>query len=279
MKDVSYILLPESMCISIDNVMHTIGQSHPNYHQVQQAIKEQRLDDLEDLVDVPAAIKRYSHGSIEVFDGVVTHNGEQLHNYAADKLLELMSAGFPVEPLLRFIDNLMQNPSKQAVDELYKYLEATKSPITSDGHFLAKKSVRANYMDHHSGTIRNMIGDKPSMLRNKVDDRRDVTCSYGLHFANLAYASGFGSTGRRIMTLKINPKDVVSIPSDYNNTKGRCCAYQVVAEDAGAFIEPVISSYDEPNYNSVCYNGNYDEDGDYVGMGNGQYDEDGDYVG
>ena len=32
------------------------------------------------------------------------------------------------------------------------------------------------------------------------------------------------------MILKINPKDVVAIPADYNNTKGRACTYEVVAE-------------------------------------------------
>ena len=32
------------------------------------------------------------------------------------------------------------------------------------------------------------------------------------------------------MIVKINPADVVSIPKDYNNTKGRACKYEVIAE-------------------------------------------------
>jgi hypothetical protein len=32
------------------------------------------------------------------------------------------------------------------------------------------------------------------------------------------------------MILKINPRDVVSIPSDYNNSKGRTCRYEVIDE-------------------------------------------------
>ena len=32
------------------------------------------------------------------------------------------------------------------------------------------------------------------------------------------------------MILKINPRDVVSIPADYGDTKGRCCRYQVIGE-------------------------------------------------
>ena len=32
------------------------------------------------------------------------------------------------------------------------------------------------------------------------------------------------------MILKINPADVVAIPKDYNNTKGRTCRYEVIGE-------------------------------------------------
>jgi hypothetical protein len=32
------------------------------------------------------------------------------------------------------------------------------------------------------------------------------------------------------MIVRINPKDMVSVPTDYANTKGRCCRYEVVAE-------------------------------------------------
>ena len=48
-----------------------------------------------------------------------------------------------------------------------------------------------------------------------------------------------------MVILKINPRDVVSIPTDYNNTKGRTCRYEVVGEvgvnpeDAVEFTAPV----------------------------------------
>jgi hypothetical protein len=83
------------------------------------------------------------------------------------------------------------------------------------------------------------------MERNKVNENKDQTCSYGLHFAAYEYAEGFGRGGR-MMIMKINPKDVVSIPSDYNNQKGRCCKYEVLAEvdrsDSGLVGIPVMVS-------------------------------------
>ena len=36
--------------------------------------------------------------------------------------------------------------------------------------------------------------------------------------------------GERIVIVKINPRDVVSIPTDYNDSKGRACRYEVVDE-------------------------------------------------
>ena len=52
------------------------------------------------------------------------------------------------------------------------------------------------------------------------------------------------------MILKINPADVVSVPTDYNNSKGRCCKYTVVGihqygEDTDTLSEsPVNDDYD-----------------------------------
>ena len=123
----------------------------------------------------------------------------------------------------------MENPSKRAVDELYGFLEASKLPITQDGYFLAYKSVKQNFRDVHSGTIDNSPGVTVKMTRNAVNDNKDQTCSTGLHFAAHNYAKGFHGQGKMVV-LKINPRDVVSIPSDYKNEKGRCCEYLVLME-------------------------------------------------
>jgi hypothetical protein len=49
------------------------------------------------------------------------------------------------------------------------------------------------------------------------------------------------------MILKINPADVVSIPTDYNGSKGRCMKYEVIAEVVGdpadAFASVVDKKY------------------------------------
>ena len=173
--------------------------------------------------------------------------------------------------MVNFMDNLYQNPSKRAVDELYGFLEKGNLPITPDGHFLAYKKVREDYKDCHSGTMDNSIGQVVEMERYNVDDNKDNTCSTGLHFCSKDYLNSFG--GARTVIVKINPRDVVSIPSDYNQTKGRACRYEVVGEiDADkvdtAFTRPVqsnvargIPSGDTPfkkGYHDGFYNKDFD---------------------
>jgi hypothetical protein len=101
-------------------------------------------------------------------------------------------------------------------------------PITPDGHFLAYKKVKVDYKDCYSGTMDNSVGQVVEMERNRVDDDKDRTCSTGLHFCSREYLNHFG--GERVVIVKINPRDVVSIPADYNNTKGRACRYEVIDE-------------------------------------------------
>jgi len=164
----------------------------------------------------------------------------------------MLREGFPIEPMVMFMDNLYQNPSKRAVDELYGFLERGNLPITPDGHFLAYKRVREDYTDCHTGKMDNSIGQVVEMERYDVDDNKDNTCSTGLHFCSKEYLSGFG--GARTVIVKINPADVVSIPSDYNQTKGRACRYEVVGEidndNAGAAftrsVQSNSSNYDKP---------------------------------
>lgn len=155
----------------------------------------------------------------------------------------MLEEGFSIEPLVAFMENLMQNPSYRAVNELYSFLEQNNLPITPDGHFLAYKKVRDTFFDIHSNTMDNSPGKIVEMDRNLVDDDQNNTCSKGLHFCSQEYLDHFGDSTSRTVILKINPKDVVSIPVDYNNSKGRACRYEVIGElnvaPDVAFTKPV----------------------------------------
>ena len=250
---------------TINGVSYTIDTDHPKYKPALGAIRSRDWDTFIDLVNITQQVQGYFSGSgVQIVNGAVTFNGEIIHNSLTGRILKFMRDDLPYEPLLKFFGNLMQNPSSRAVNELYDFLEAGELPITEDGCFLAFKNVRSNYMDIHSGTFRNQVGDVCEMARNRVDEDKERTCSYGLHFCSIAYLPHFSDcAGGHTMIVKINPADVVAIPADYNNTKGRTCRYEVVSEykeDWRSKVDRGESGWDSGLYSSD--GGDYDWDDD-----------------
>lgn len=223
-----YIIQGTNIILCVDNKTWTISKTHVNYNTILDCIKNDVWDNIKSLLDVAQTITKFSQGHIQVQDGVILWKGSPFHNTLSTRILKMIEEGFEIKPMLNFMENLMQNPSARSVNELYGFLEKSSLPITPDGHFLAFKRVKDNYKDVYTGTIDNSVGQIVKMERNQVNDDRDQTCSQGLHFCSKDYLEYFG--GERIMILKINPRDVVSIPSDYNDAKGRCCLYEVVGE-------------------------------------------------
>lgn len=240
-KAFPWLIQGKNVVLFIDGKVTTINDSHVTYKQVIEAIKNEQWDKVREVIEPAKAVTAFSKGLVTIVGGVVKWKGEVLHNSLTVRMLSMLREGFNIEPLCLFLENLMQNPSAQSVNELYGFLEKNNLPITPDGHFLAFKRVRGDFKDCYSGTMDNSPGKIVEMPRNKVNDNRNQTCSYGLHFCSIDYLQHFG--GDKIVILKINPKDVVSIPSDYNDSKGRCCRYEVLNELVGdpkdAFTAPV----------------------------------------
>ena len=239
----SYLIQGKNIVVVIDNRPYTITSTHIGYEKLKQAIRDSDWDTVKAVVDPAREILKYGAGHVAVQGSKVFYRDRELVGVMTQRLIEMYQDGFPVEPLILFMENLMQNPSKRAVEELYGFMEKGNLPLTPDGHFLAYKKVRADFLDIHSGTMSNAPGNIVEMERNAVDDDQNRTCSAGLHFCSKEYLNHFGGSDSRTVILKINPADVVSIPADYNATKGRACRYEVLGElgvnPDQAFIAPV----------------------------------------
>lgn len=233
-KAVPYLIQGKNIILVIDGKSHTISKdTHISYGKIVDALKAQAWDDLRDLVEPRKAIVNFGAGLVSIEGDKVFWKGNPFHNSLSTRMIEMYQDGFPIDPMVRFMENLMDNPSKRSVEQMYTFLEKNKLPITEDGHFLAYKRVRSSYMDKHSNTIDNSVGQTVTMDRNLVDDNPDSYCSTGLHFCSESYLGHFGSSSEPVMILKINPRDVVSVPKDYDGAKGRCCRYEVVGQVNG----------------------------------------------
>lgn len=256
----AYLIGSTFITVMVDGNSHTIASDHTNFDKVKKAIKDNDLALVENLINVKSSLINYVHGKIKIEDDIVTYNGRVINSSLVERILEMMRDGFNVDSMLNFLENLMNNPSHQAVQELYGFLEVGMLPITTDGHFLAYKRVNDNYLDFFSGTVDHSIGTVVTMDRNQVDDNRHRTCSTGLHFCSLKYLPSYHSNEGKIIIVKINPADVVSIPTDYNNTKGRACRYEVIGEYTGPESKSAFTSSVYDNMTPVTPTETYTEE-------------------
>lgn len=272
-----YIIQGTNITIVIDNIPYSINETHMGYKDVKDAIKSGDWEKIKSLVCVKKLIADFSKGNVSVYGETLFWKNKEMHGAIVERFIQMHKEGFSIDPLVAFMDNLMLNPSEIAIKELYDFMEVGQLPITSDGCFLAYKRISKDYKDCHSGTVVNkpsaLMSEEErqffannkseqkvqvsleegltvvSMNRLDVDGNRNNYCSTGLHFCSLDYLKSFN--GDRTIILKINPKDVVSIPSDYQFTKGRCCSYVIVGEIPNTMQHESFSSPVQENANNV----------------------------
>lgn len=237
MSGISYLIKGDSINILLNGKMKVIPKDDTVLcKRIIKAISEQKTEEeilqmLEIKYDVKVE-KENVISNLVVDKGKITYNGEEIRTKGiSDRIIFMHENGLPLEPMINFLNNLYENPSLRAVEEMYRFLEKNDLPITEDGCFLAYKTINENYTDYHTGKIDNSIGKIVKMKRNEVDDNSDISCSRGLHAGSFSYfGSSDGIYGKRFIIVKINPKDVVSIPKDYDSAKLRCCEYFVLKE-------------------------------------------------
>lgn len=243
---VSFMLTDQSLTVQFnDGSVKTIASANPHFAGLVGAIKQNKTEsEIKKMFDLAEAVRTFSDGNVDIKNGEVFFKGTKIENSVSRRILDFMAQGLPWKPLAKFLENLMANPSRRAVEYLYNFLEYGNLAITNDGHFLAYKAVRNDWTDKHSGKFSNLPGATLSMERNQVCDDPDLGCSYGFHVGSLEYvrdfACGYGDeNGDRIVIVKTNPADVVSVPHDCEYQKVRTAKYQVLGEYTGPLPEYV----------------------------------------
>ena len=206
------------------------------------ALKQKNNKVIKDIVSLKfnliQAINSFGGGKVGFEDGELFYVNQEGDKANVDtkltaKIKTLISAGKSAEVLVKFLDNLINNPDKRAIQDFYDFLIVNNLAMTEDGHFLAYKIVRDDFKDLYTGTMDNSPGKVVAMDRSKVNPNPAQTCSHGLHICSKdylpQYGGGYGS-GRnsKILVVKVNPANVVAFPRDYAHSKARVCEYTVL---------------------------------------------------
>lgn len=279
---------------------YVVSKEHTNYSKIKAGLTTLDEKQLRNLLDVEKKFNRVVAqlgGGAGIVDNQVVVDGVPVHNALTKRILELFNDNFPVTSLLKFLENVRKNPSRGCVERLFDFLSYTGIPITEDGCFLAYKSVQKDFWSKTSGTMKlisgktndegriyNGVGEVIECERNEVDDNPNNHCSNGLHAGAWEY-SGFGGSfndsDNAVVIVKINPKDVVSVPTDYNAQKLRASRYEVTSVCEKKLDEsPVYTSQNAPKVagdnNEDAFDLGYQDgwDGSY----SNPFDEDDEYT-
>jgi hypothetical protein len=263
--------------------VHVLGQapqsahsSHTNYEAIRDGarlgdesvlslfdISEQVIEKFEPLTE-----------RVSVANGRVYFDGVEIHGAITGHILRSLEANLDdYYPYVNFLENVMQNPNEHSREQLGDWLDADEFTIDDEGYIRGYKGVAKNsdgqWVSIHSGRayvngevrngrIPNEIGNVITMPRDEVEFDPAVGCHTGLHVGTYGYAEGFANGG--LLEVRVNPRDVVSVPTDCSAQKMRVCRYEVVDTIEAPHTVTVLRDYDE-------------EDGEF-GWGDGEYDGD-----
>jgi hypothetical protein len=234
------IFRDDEVVVVLGNYPYIVSVDDPRYEAVTEAVDE---DDEEGLLNILSS-KRKASGmlrgledeGIEYSEGTYSYKGNTIAMDLNDYLAAAMDTGGSVTPIVKFIQNLYENPNHDTRMRLFGFIERNKMPLMDDGRFIAFKGVGEDYYDKHSHTVDHTPGRYiPVKDWSDVDTDSTVTCSRGYHACAKEYLDSWYAGSDRIVSVAIDPADVGAIPDDYNQAKLRCRHYAVLADITDKF--------------------------------------------
>jgi hypothetical protein len=227
---------------------------HPQFAEILEgAQSDVAIDDLRDLADLSNAVAAHFDRLSErvaVANGRVYFDGDEVDSSITAQIIRCLddSSAGDWKPLVLFMENVAANPNEHSREQLFDWLRDREFTITSNGCFIAYKGVYSRDEDaedtypyqscsrgeaivnggRHEGAIPNAVGATIEMPRGDVQHNPAAGCSTGLHVGTYTYAQGYARGA--LLTVMVNPRDVVSVPTDCNAEKMRVCRY-VVSDD------------------------------------------------
>jgi hypothetical protein len=201
---------------------------------------------------------------VEYRDGAFRFEGEQMPENINEVIARYQREGRDTANLVRFMERLSKNPSFRSREQLFTWTQSKEMVIDEDGYIIGYKGVTSDMLSVHSGKaevdglevvgqIPNAVGTVISMPRHLVQDDPNQGCSHGLHVGNFSYANSFGQI---LLEVRVDPADVVSVPSDCSFQKLRTCRYEVVAvhesgeDDISDAYEPEANLPDQEDFDA-----------------------------
>lgn len=230
--------------------------SHPNFDAILEGVlagNESVIDLFDVAVSAASKFERLTE-RVTTANGRLYLDGEEVDNSLATQVVRFMADGQDDwMPLVLFFEKVQQNPNEHSREQLFTWLDKRDFTITQEGDIIGYKGVakdaEGNFVsvssgkaivndEVHSGQIPNPIGAVVEMPRSEVHHDPATGCSTGLHVGTYRYASSFARGG--LLACTVNPRDVVSVPTDSDWEKVRVCRYTVVETIEVPYTQAVV---------------------------------------
>lgn len=247
-----------------DGTPRPIASDNPNFEKVRDALLNDTLSEdelLELIAPFEAVYKTLTKLSERVSrkGNKLLFDGDPVNNALSKHIIEIMNEGGNDESwraYVAFMERLYTNPSLESREHLFAFIENNGLLVTPDGYLVAYKSTKQDGRSTYAGYgivdgkeyendyLPNYVGAVVEIPRSMVDANRGVACSVGLHVGAYSYASTYSE---RLWTVIVDPRDVVSVPSDHSDAKIRVARYQIVEENVDRVQYPgTVKSFDLP---------------------------------
>lgn len=234
---IPYRISPKTISVTLNKKPYNFDRTHANAEEIIAILKSPVPDlvKLEHLLDHKVYIAALTAGQVDIGEAGLRVSGVELNNYVSQRIMEHFKTGVDVSPMLAFVDRVVTHPLPDIAEDIYKWCEVGDMPFTAEGKVIAFKKVRMDYCSYHASPdgshLLHPIGGRVDMPKEQVNKNRNTTCSTGLHFCSFSYLNKYqGANTGRILIVAIDPHDIMAIPTDYNQTKGRASGYEIIGE-------------------------------------------------
>jgi len=187
---------------------------------------------------------------VEVKNGHVYLDGELCANVITDLIIEMADTGEDYKPLANFFALLSDNPIHHSRHRLYDWLQASSSfSLDEEGYIIGYKGLDSNFLSQRSGPgkvngtpVNGQLDNSPGNLLeiDEVEMNPEVGCAHGLHVGTFDYASGWAGSNGKLVSVRVSPADVGSVPTDCSDQKMRVFKYEVIEEVDAPYQERIV---------------------------------------
>lgn len=238
---------PQDVSVFIGSMNFVATRAHPHFAEILQYLSNleggpEDPDHIQELFDVSVVIgQKFAPLSerVSTMNGHIFFDAQEVHDVVAETIVKFQQNSLDFMPLVFFMEKIATNPTNHSRENLFRWMQRFDFALFPDGDIVCYKGVNKQGSEFFSsssgrayvngqlwtGVIPNQPGTVVEMPRDEVAHDPRHPCSVGLHVANWRFARNFAS---HTLLIKVNPRDVVSVPTDSSGEKMRVCRYRIV---------------------------------------------------